>query len=100
MPFMYCDPPAHVVHIRPATGQSHADHGLVTLANGASFEITQSSYPTPDDDFVVKLRKGDRIEMCYGPSQTWADEPSRVRMAIIGDLENAAYFYGPATPMR
>jgi hypothetical protein len=97
MPFMYCDPPARVAHIRPATDQSHAGSGMVTLANGAWFEISVPGQ-SPQGDFVVKLRKGDRIQMCYGPAQTWADEPANARMAIVGDLENQAYFYGTAMP--
>jgi hypothetical protein len=98
MPFMYCDVPARVTHIRPATGEGHANHGLVTLASGASFEINQSSIPTPEGDFVIKLRVGDRLQMCYAPKQRWADAGDDARMAIIGDVENGAYMYDLAYP--
>ena len=86
--------------IQPAAGEGHADHGMVTLASGASFEINKYSYETPEGDFVVKLRKGDRVQMCYAPSQTWADAGPNARMAIIGDLENRAYMYGLAYPAQ
>ncbi len=100
MPFMYCDPPAPIAHVRPATGPAHAQSGLITLASGATFEIsTPHGGASPQGDpFLVKMRKHDRIQICYAPPQTWADEGPDARMAIIGDVESRAYMYGVATP--
>ena len=97
MPFMYCDPPTTIAHIRPATGQSHAQSGRVTLGSGATFEIGKPN-GGPDDAFLQKLRKTDHIQICYAPPQVWADEGPGARMAIIGDVETHAYLYGVATP--
>lgn len=102
MPFMYCDPQSVIVHIRPATGPSHAQSGRITLASGAEFEIsTPYGGPSPEGDpFLIKLRKTDHVQICYGPQQTWADEGPNARMSIIGDVESGAYFYGVASPGR
>lgn len=98
MPFMYCDPPAAISHIRPATDQSHAGSGNVTLASGATFEVTTPYPMSPDTDFIVKLRKSDHIQVCYAPAQRWADAGPTARMAIVGDLESGAYMYVLAYP--
>jgi hypothetical protein len=100
MPFMYCDAPTTVASIRPATSQGHAGHGMVTLKDGASFEITTPDAGGPDSDFVVKLRKTDHIQMCYAPAQQWADAGPGARMAIVGDMDNRAYMYALAYPAK
>ncbi len=101
MPFMYCSPPAAIVRVIPATGDSHAGLGEVVLSSGASFRITTPyGEPSPDRDFVVKMRRGDHVQMCYGPAQHWADADPSARMAIIGDLDDSQYFYGLANPGR
>ncbi|MGC2634643.1 MAG: hypothetical protein WA215_10575 [Candidatus Cybelea sp.] len=98
MPFMYCDPPATVTQIRPAVDQTHAGSGRVTLAGGATFEITTSHPANDQTEFLVKLRKSDHIQMCYAPSQRWADAGPTARMAIVGDVESKAYIYVLAYP--
>jgi hypothetical protein len=97
---MYCDPPTTITHIRPAVNESHAGAGLVTLKNGASFQITTTTAGGPDSDFVVKLRPTDRIQMCYAPPQKWADASANARMAIVGDLDNSMYMYTLVYPGR
>lgn len=99
---MYCDQPSAIVQIRRATGPAHYQHGIVTLASGATFEIsTPYDGPSPiGDAFLIKLRRTDHIQICYGPAQTWADEPPSARMAIIGDVESSEYFYGVGFPSR
>jgi hypothetical protein len=95
---MYCDPPATIAQIRPAVDQTHAGSGRVTLTGGATFEIT-TSHPTNDQtEFLVKLRKSDHIQICYAPSQRWADAGPTARMAIVGDVESKAYIYVLAYP--
>lgn len=100
MPFMYCDPPAAIVSIRSAVDDTHAGSGSVKLASGASFEISvaRPAAPSSESAFVVKLRKTDRIQLCYAPPQRWADAGANARMAIVGDLENGDYFFGLAYP--
>ena len=98
MPFMYCDPPATVAHIRPAADQTHAGSGTVILAGGASFEITTPHPANDQTEFLTKLKKTDRIQVCYAPSQRWADAGPTARMAIVGDLESKAYIYVLAYP--
>jgi hypothetical protein len=98
MPFMYCDPPATVAHIRPAVDQSKVGSGAVTLSSGASFQITTIHPRNDQTEFLEKLRKSDRIQVCYAPSQIWADAPPTARMAIVGDLESRAYIYVLAFP--
>lgn len=93
MPFMYCDPPASIIHIRPATNQSHAGSGIVKLSSGTTFEITTPYPESPDSDFLIKLRKSDHIQICYAPPQKWADAGPDARMAIVGDVESGAYMY-------
>ena len=93
MPFMYCDPPAAISHIRPATGDYHAASGLVTLASGTAFEIGPVEPRNNETDFVALLRSGDRVQMCYAPTQVWADAPPTARMAIAGNLRNGKYIY-------
>lgn len=102
MPFMYCDAPSTIAQIRPAADETHAGAGRVTLASGATFEITVAhpANPSPESDFVVKLRKTDKIQLCYAPPQKWADAGPTARMAIVGDLNNGAYFYGLAYPAK
>lgn len=98
MPFMYCDPPTTITHIRPAVDDTHAGSGSVTLKSGASFQIT-----TPkgqDGDFVVKLSPSDKIQMCYAPHQKWADAGANARMAIVGNLNNALYIYTLSYPSK
>ena len=98
MPFMYCDPPATIAHIHQAADQTHAGSGTVTLAGGASFEITTAHPANDQTEFLVKLKKTDRIQLCYAPSQRWADAGPTARMAIAGDLESKAYIYVLAYP--
>jgi hypothetical protein len=95
---MYCDQPAVVQVIHPARDESHAGHGVVELASGAKFEIGTASSMMPGADFVLKLGVGDRVQLCCGPSQKWADEGPSARMAIVGDIETRDYFYGLAYP--
>ena len=71
MPFMYCDPPSPIAHIRPATGPAHYQHGLITLKSGATVEISVAK----DDTFLTKLRPAHHLQICYAPPQQWADEP-------------------------
>jgi hypothetical protein len=98
MPFMYCDPPATIAHIRPAADQTHAGSGTVTLASGASFEVTTPHPANDQTEFLTKLKKTDRIQVCYAPPQRWADAGPTARMAIVGDLESKAYIYVLAYP--
>jgi hypothetical protein len=95
---MYCDPPAIVAQIRPAVDQTHAGGGRVTLAGGATFEITTPHPANDQTEFVLKLRKTDHIQVCYAPSQRWADAGPTARMAIVGDVESKAYIYVLAYP--
>ncbi len=96
LPFMYCDAPSSVVSIRKAVDATHAGAGHVTLASGASFEVSK-----PDGDaFVVRLRKGDRVAMCYAPSQRFADAGPAARMAIAGDVRTSDYLYTLAYPAK
>ena len=89
---MYCDVPAHVASIRKPVSAAHVGAGSVTLANGASFEISQG------DGFIVRLRVGDTIQICYAPSQHWADEAPTARMAIAGNLRTGEYLYTVGHP--
>ena len=98
MPFMYCDPPTKIVSIQLATDASHAGSGHVKLASGATFQITIPIGEGPDSMFAAHLRKTDRIQLCYAPSQRWADAGPRARMAIVGNLANADYTYALAYP--
>jgi hypothetical protein len=98
MPFMYCDPPASIAHIRPAVDQTHVGSGNVTLSSGATFAITASHPANDQTEFLVKLKKSDRIQICYAPPQRWADAGPTARMAIVGDLESKAYIYVLAYP--
>jgi predicted secreted protein len=98
VPFMYCDPPATIAQIRPAVDQTHAGSGRVTLSGGATFEITTPHPANDQSEFVVKLRQSDHIQMCYAPSQRWADAGPTARMAIVGDVESKAYIYVLAYP--
>ena len=94
MPFMYCDPPSAIAHIRPATGRAHYRHGRITLESGASVEISVAN----GDPFLTALRPAHHLQICYAPPQKWADEPPAARMAIVGDVETREYFYGVAVP--
>jgi hypothetical protein len=94
MPFMYCDPPSPIAHIRPATGPAHYQHGLITLRSGATVEISVAD----GEPFLTKLRPVHRLQICYAPSQMWADEPPDARRAIVGDLETKEYIYTVAVP--
>lgn len=76
MPFMYCDPPTTIAHIRAAADETHAGSGSVTLKNGASFEITTPTSKGPDGEDA-------------GPT---------ARMAIVGDVNNSLYMYILADP--
>lgn len=95
---MYCDPPAAIAHIRRAVDQTHVGSGSVTLVGGASFEITTPHPANDQTEFLVKLKKTDRIQICYAPPQRWADAGPTARMAIVGDLESKAYIYVLAYP--
>jgi hypothetical protein len=97
---MYCDAPATIAHIRPAADQTHAGSGIVTLAGGASFEITTPHPANDQTEFLTKLKKTDHIQVCYAPSQRWADAGPTARMAIAGDVESKAYIYVLAYPKR
>jgi hypothetical protein len=94
MPFMYCDPPSPIAHVRPATGPAHYQHGLITLKSGATVEISVAK----GDTFLTKLQPAHHLQICYAPPQKWADEPPEARMAIVGDVETGEYFYGVAVP--
>jgi len=96
MPFMYCDPPAAIVQIRPAVDQSHVGAGMIKLKSGATFQI--STPDSNDGDFLKHLKKTDHIQLCYAPSQRWADAGPTARMAIAGDVESKAYTYTLAYP--
>jgi hypothetical protein len=72
---------------------------MVTLKSGASFEISMPEPNSPEGDFVIKLRKTDRIQLCYAPAQQWADAGPNARMAIIGDLDNKDYMYALSYPI-
>jgi hypothetical protein len=98
MPFMYCDPPTTIARIRPAVDQTHAGSGRVTLTGGATFEITTAQPANDQTEFLVKLRKSDHIQICYAPSQRWADAGPAARMAIVGDVASKAYIYVLAYP--
>jgi hypothetical protein len=96
VPFMYCDAPSAVVSIRKAVDATHAGAGHVTLADGASFEVTK-----PDGDtFVVRLRRSDRVMMCYAPPQTFAGAGPGARMAIAGIVRTGDYLYALAYPAK
>jgi hypothetical protein len=95
---MYCDPPATIAHIRSAVDQTHAGSGTVALSSGATFEITTPKPANDQTEFLVKLKKSDHIQLCYAPSQGWADAGPTARMAIVGDLESKAYIYVLAYP--
>lgn len=72
---MLCDA-GPVSAIRQPVGPSHAQVGEITLADGTTFEVWG------DDNgatFLKGLRRGDRVEICFGPSQRWADEPPEAR---------------------
>lgn len=97
---MYCDAPATIAHIRAAADQTHAGSGNVTLASGASFEITTPHPANDQTEFLTKLKKSDRIQLCYAPPQRWADAGPTARMAIAGDLESKAYIYVLAYPAK
>lgn len=94
MPFMYCDPPSPIAHIRPATGPAHYQSGRITLKSGATVEISQAK----GDPFLTKLRPTHHLQICYAPPQQWADEPADARMAIVGDVETGEFLYGVAVP--
>ncbi|HEY6486787.1 MAG TPA: hypothetical protein VIX83_10425 [Candidatus Cybelea sp.] len=100
MAFMYCDPPAVVSRIQPAVDQTHAGSGTVTLASGATFQITTPKPANDQTEFLNKLKKTDHIQMCYAPPQHWADAGPTARMAIVGDLESKAYIYVLAYPTK
>lgn len=99
MPFMYCDSPAAIAHVRPATGPAHYQHGQITLASGATIEIsTATTQSGGTDPFLAKLRPAHHLQICYAPPQRWADEPPAARMALVGDVETGEYMYGVAIP--
>jgi hypothetical protein len=100
MPFMYCDPPTTIADIRPAVDKSHAGSGTVTLASGASFEITVPKPSNNQTEFLNKLKQTDQIQICYAPPQKWADAGPTARMAIVGDLTTNAYIYVLAYPAK
>jgi len=95
MPFMYCNAPSAVATIRKPVVATHAGAGHVTLADGASFEIT-----TDDKSFIVQLRKSDRVQLCYAPAQRFADAGPGARMAIAGNVRTGAYAYELAYPAK
>lgn len=100
MPFMYCDPPARITFVKPATSDTHMGSGYVKLSSGATFSIITpfAAAYKPEALFVMKLRKTDRIQLCYAPPQTWADAGPTARMAIVGDVESGAYTYTRSYP--
>jgi hypothetical protein len=75
---------SHAVYVLRPTGcgysyvrqrdQIIAKSGLVTLSDGATFEISVSD-PISPERFLVRLRKHDHVQLCYGPAQEWAGEP-------------------------
>ncbi len=87
----FCTPPAIVSSIRYPTGPSHVQSGSVVLHNGVSFEIAGDG--GPQSDFVQKLRKTDRIEVCFGPTRKWADEGLNVRPALVVNDETKDFIF-------
>jgi len=98
VPFMYCDPPTTIAHIQPATDETHVGHGTVKLTSGAQFQIGVPYSATGPDEFLITLRKTDHIQLCYAPTQKWADAGATARMAIVGDVESGKYTYTIAYP--
>jgi hypothetical protein len=93
---MYCDAPAAVAAIRKPVDTTHAGAGSVKLANGTSLEITK-----PDDnEFALRLRRTDRVQICYAPPQHFADAGPAARMAIAGIVRTGDYIFTLAYPMK
>jgi hypothetical protein len=67
-----------VAAITQPVGPAHYQEGRVTLADGTTFSIQGDAR---DADFRKGLHKGDRIEICFGPSRRWADQPLNARAA-------------------
>jgi hypothetical protein len=67
---------APVAAIRVPVGPAHYQEGLVTLLDGTTFSVQGDPAGT---SFIRSLRRGDRIQICFGPSRRWADEPPTAR---------------------
>jgi|HubBroStandDraft_1064217.scaffolds.fasta_scaffold02522_6 hypothetical protein len=69
-----------VAAIRQPVGPAHYQVGAVTLSDGTTFEAWGDDNGSA---FMKPLRRGDRLEICFGPTRRWADEPANARPAFV-----------------
>jgi hypothetical protein len=99
VPLMLCTPPSAVISIQAPTGPAHVDTGWVELKNGATFEVWGDGLGY---DFIHVLRKGDRVEICYGPryEHVAGGRDLGLRPSLIVNDETKGFLYTSASPSK
>jgi hypothetical protein len=88
---------APVAAIRQPAGPAHYQVGAITLSDGTSLEAWGDS---DGSAFVKALHVGDRVEVCFGPSRRWADEPANARQAFVVVVRNGETLLTVGVPGR
>ena len=118
MAFMYCDPPAAIIHAIPGafSGPSAESRAnpittiAVRLASGVSFLVTSDVRGNGQEWlFSQHLRKADHVKVCFAPPMPpISGHPELAkyndRYAIVGDVESGYFAYvlttGKSKPPR
>jgi hypothetical protein len=107
MAFMYCDPPAAIIHALPGafSGPSTESRANpittieVSLASGVSFLVTSDTRGNGQEWlFSQHLRKTDHVKVCFAPPMpSIPGHPELAkyndRYAIVGDVESGFFAY-------
>ncbi|MGD1067215.1 MAG: hypothetical protein ABR975_10410 [Vulcanimicrobiaceae bacterium] len=91
---MLCDA-GLVSAIRQPTGPAHYEVGQLTLRDGTTLEVWGDDNGTT---FLKAVKVGDVLEVCFGPSRRWADEPANARDGFVVALRTGATYTTVGTP--